>query len=68
MGVDIGKMSIGDIIRMKGSRAGELIDQALCDGEGKTCCPGVTLKLDYAATLKGKTDALPELIRKLDKL
>ena len=68
MGADIEKMSIGDIIRMKGPGAGELIDKALCDGEGKTCCPGVTLKLDYAAMLKGKTGVLPELIRKLNEL
>jgi hypothetical protein len=64
----IENMTIGDIIRQYGPRAGQLIDEALCTGEGKVCCPGTTLKLGYAAALKGKEGVLPELVRKISEL
>ncbi len=65
---DFANMAIGAIIELKGGRAGELMDAALCDGEDRACCPGTTLHLHYAAELKGKQDGLPELIRALEQL
>ena len=68
MKADFENMTIGNIIRMKGPRAAELIDRALCDNGEKACCPGTTLKLNYAAALKGKKDVLSNLIEEIGKL
>ncbi|MDD5031796.1 MAG: hypothetical protein PHR36_01995 [Patescibacteria group bacterium] len=62
------EMTIGEIVRWKGMRAGELMDEALCDNGEKACCPGVSLQLGYAAHLKGKEAQLPGLIEKLNQL
>lgn len=59
---------IGDIIEEKGMKAGEIIDAALCDDGEKACCPGTTLKIGYAANLKGKSHLLPEILEKLNAL
>ncbi len=66
--IDFGNMTIGDIVRLKGTKAAELMDAALCDDGEKACCPGTTLALDFAARLKKKEDKLPELIQELEKL
>jgi hypothetical protein len=65
--INLAEMKIGAIIQMKGTRAGELMDEVLCECEGK-CCPKTSLTLTYAARLTGNESKLPELIKKLKEL
>jgi len=60
-------MTIGMIIHEKGPDAGKLIDEALCNEE-KSCCPGTSLTLGFAAKLMGKSEELPALVKKLNEL
>lgn len=71
MGIDSkinSSTTIGEIIRLKGTAAAELIDAALCDNQEKACCPSTTLQLGFAASLKGKKNQLQELIENLNRL
>jgi len=61
------KTTIAEAIVMKGVRVGAIIDELLCNGE-KTCCPGTTLTVGFAAKIKGKEKKLPKLLEKLNSL
>ena len=60
--------TIGKIVLGKGEEAGQIIDDVLCTGEGKVCCPGTSLQLGHAAQQKGKSEDLPALIERLNSL
>jgi len=59
--------TIAQAIAAKGPRAGEVIDMYLCNSE-RTCCPGTSLTLGFAAEKMGKQGALHTLLHELNAM